>query len=201
MLLLLSGVALCRPRLQGVQRQLSLWLRDQVRVFHNYGAANSSLVQFFKQQAEAARQVGVAGALNPPWMGVQEGHKVQCCPACCPGPPLHRLHDRGRQSRAPLPPRGAIPATHAQRSPPSPPCRAWWMAAGRPPCPGQRARDQAPGRGLRRGLSKLLPRVRAQRCPPALHCYAGQQSPPPSRLLQPAKACFLHIVLFLCCTG
>ena len=44
--------------LQNVQRQLSCWLRGQVNVFQNYGAANASLVQFFKQQGDAARKVG-----------------------------------------------------------------------------------------------------------------------------------------------
>ena len=44
--------------LQNVQRQLSCWLRGQVNVFQNSGAANASLVQFFKQQGDAARKVG-----------------------------------------------------------------------------------------------------------------------------------------------
>lgn len=58
----MGTTCLLGPCLQGVQRQLSCWLRDQVHVFQNYGAANGSLVQFFKQQAEAARKVGGAGA-------------------------------------------------------------------------------------------------------------------------------------------
>ncbi len=46
------------PALQNVQRQLSCWLRGHVTVYSNYGAANSSLVQFFKQQGAVARKVG-----------------------------------------------------------------------------------------------------------------------------------------------
>ncbi|PRW44978.1 Regulator of telomere elongation helicase 1 [Chlorella sorokiniana] len=69
-----GAIILCdeRFRAPNVQRQLSCWLRDQVSVYPNYGAANAALVQFFKQQAEAARQglvdggqSAVAGATRP----------------------------------------------------------------------------------------------------------------------------------------
>jgi hypothetical protein len=40
-----------------VQRQLSCWLRGLVTVHASYGAANASLVQFFKAQGAAARAV------------------------------------------------------------------------------------------------------------------------------------------------
>ena len=49
--------SLCSARPQGVQRQLSCWLREQVSVHHTFGAANASLVHFFKQHAEAGRRV------------------------------------------------------------------------------------------------------------------------------------------------
>ncbi len=135
-------------RLQGVQRQLSCWLRDQVHVFQNYGAANSSLVQFFKQQAEAARKVGGWTGLNPKFCGM-EG-------AACPGSArwlgclaAWKCHAASR---------GGRPAVAAA------PCRAWWMAAARPLYWGQRVRLGALGCGQLQGPSKRSPRVRLPCC-------------------------------------
>jgi hypothetical protein len=55
--------------LQHVLRQLSCWLRGLVNVYATYGAANGSLVQFFKQQGAATRLVSGDGLL------------AACCPA------------------------------------------------------------------------------------------------------------------------
>lgn len=76
--------------LQNVQRQLSCWLRDQVGVYPNYGAANVALVQFFKQQAEAARQVG--------WLCMCPGWLLTCF-AQCRGPAV--AAGKGLQANTP----------------------------------------------------------------------------------------------------